>query len=100
MALWAECPFPLPPSRALQAIVGDKTVAFHLMDKHMYDGMSTIRPPGPEVARGIALHKVIRAATIAIGGEGWMNFMVSPPSNLYALNVISFLPRCLNKKSY
>ena len=27
------------------------------------------------IARGIALHKMIRAVTMALGGEGWLNFM-------------------------
>jgi hypothetical protein len=41
-----------------QALVGDKTIAFRLMDKEMYDGMSTLTPANEIVERGIALHKV------------------------------------------
>ncbi len=41
----------------------------------MYDGMSALTPPSPVVTRGIALHKMIRLITIAIGGEGWLSFM-------------------------
>jgi 1,4-alpha-glucan branching enzyme len=58
-----------------QALVGDKTIAFWLMDAAMYDGMSTLRPASPVVDRGIALHKIIRAFTMALGGEGYLNFM-------------------------
>ena len=58
-----------------QALVGDKTIAFWLMDRAMYDGMSTTQPASPVVARGVALHKVIRAITAALGGEGYLNFM-------------------------
>jgi len=58
-----------------QAMVGDKTVAFWLMDKEMYDHMSVISPLTPIIARGIALHKLIRMVTYALGGEGYLNFM-------------------------
>ena len=43
-----------------QALVGDKTIAFRLMDKKMYENMSIMQPLCPEVDRGIALHKMIR----------------------------------------
>ena len=58
-----------------QALVGDKTIAFWLMDAAMYDGMSTLRPAPPVVERGIALHKMVRCFTLALGGEGYLNFM-------------------------
>ena len=58
-----------------QSIVGDKTNAFWLMDKEMYEGMSTFDEASDEVSRGMALHKMIRLLTIAIGGEGYLNFM-------------------------
>ena len=57
-----------------QALVGDKTIAFRLMDQEMYWHMGT----GAEnavVERGIALHKMIRLFTLVAGGEGWLNFM-------------------------
>lgn len=41
-----------------QAIVGDKTISFLLMDKEMYSGMSCLTDASPIVERGIALHKV------------------------------------------
>ncbi len=44
-----------------QALVGDKTIAFWLMDAAMYDCMS-LDHPSPAVDRGIALHKMIRLA--------------------------------------
>jgi len=58
-----------------QALVGDKTIAFRLMDQEMYDGMSTLKPASPVIERGIAMHKVIRAVTMALGGEAWLTFM-------------------------
>jgi len=58
-----------------QALVGDKTIAFRLMDSAMYDRMSTFQPADTVVARGIALHKMIRAVTMVLGGEAWLNFM-------------------------
>ncbi|XP_027092189.1 1,4-alpha-glucan-branching enzyme 1, chloroplastic/amyloplastic isoform X1 [Coffea arabica] len=58
-----------------QAIVGDKTVAFFLMDKEMYSNMSCLTEAPPEVERGIALHKMIHFITMALGGEGYLNFM-------------------------
>lgn len=57
-----------------QALVGDKTIAFWLMDKEMYFHMMA-DDPDPVVDRGIALHKMIRFFTISLGGEGYLNFM-------------------------
>ncbi|HVX87014.1 MAG TPA: alpha-amylase family glycosyl hydrolase [Phycisphaerae bacterium] len=57
-----------------QALVGDKTLAFWLMDKEMYFSMSKFTP-SLIVDRGIALHKLIRLITFALGGEGYLNFM-------------------------
>ena len=49
-----------------QALVGDKTIAFWLMDKAMYDCMAMPGhgPQSPAVDRGIALHKMIRLVTL------------------------------------
>ena len=59
-----------------QALVGDKTLAFWLMDKEMYWHMkATESPPHPVIARGLALHKVIRLLTCALGGEAFLTFM-------------------------
>ena len=57
-----------------QALVGDKTLAFWLMDASMYSEMS-IFSESLVVDRGIALHKMIRFVTAVLGGEGYMNFM-------------------------
>ncbi len=57
-----------------QALVGDKTLAFWLMDKEMYWHMAK-DDAHPGIERGIALHKMIRLITLALGGEGWLNFM-------------------------
>ncbi len=57
-----------------QALVGDKTIAFRLMDAEMYTHMSCDMQ-SVVVDRGMALHKMIRLATLAAGGEGWLNFM-------------------------
>ena len=43
-----------------QALVGDKTIAFWLMDKEMYDFMSVTTYLTPIIDRGLALHKMIR----------------------------------------
>lgn len=57
-----------------QALVGDKTLAFWLMDKEMYTNMSVLSPLTDVVSRGIALHKMIRLITLSLGGEGYLNF--------------------------
>lgn len=63
-----------------QAIVGDKTIAMWLMDDAMYCGMSLVVPPGSSsvrdrVARGIALHKMIRLLSSSLGSSGSLTFM-------------------------
>src|SRR5690606_10306561 len=57
-----------------QALVGDKSLAFWLMDKEMYFSMSTLQQ-NIVIDRGIALHKLIRMITFSLGGEGYLNFM-------------------------
>jgi 1,4-alpha-glucan branching enzyme len=57
-----------------QSIVGGKTMAFHLMGESMYWHMSKLLTD-LQVSRGVALHKMIRLMTFALGGEGYMNFM-------------------------
>jgi len=57
-----------------QALVGDKTIAFWLMDKDMYTNMSVLTTLTQAVDRGLALHKMIRLITCALGGEGYLNF--------------------------
>lgn len=57
-----------------QAIVGDKTLIFRLIDSNMYDSMS-VDKPNLDVDRGIALHKMIRLATLSLSSGGYLNFM-------------------------
>ncbi len=57
-----------------QALVGDKTILFRLIDKEIYSHMSKLTP-SPIVDRGIALHKMIRLITISTAGAGYLNFM-------------------------
>jgi 1,4-alpha-glucan branching enzyme len=57
-----------------QALVGDKTIAFRLMDKEMYYNMQS-SDENLVVERGIALHKMIRLITISLGGQAYLNFM-------------------------
>ena len=57
-----------------QALVGDQTLAFRLMNKEMYFSMSALQQ-NLVVDRGIALHKLIRLITLTLGGEGYLNFI-------------------------
>ncbi|MGH7244092.1 MAG: alpha-amylase family glycosyl hydrolase [Phycisphaerales bacterium] len=57
-----------------QALVGDKTLAFRLMDAEMYTHMSK-STQSLLIDRGMALHKLIRLLTFFLGGEGWLSFM-------------------------
>lgn len=57
-----------------QALVGDKTVIFRLIDKEMYWHMM-VGDNDATVARGIALHKMIRLVTLATINGGYLNFM-------------------------
>ena len=57
-----------------QALVGDKTIIFRLIDADMYWHMQK----GDEnyvVNRGIALHKMIRLLTSSTINGGYLNFM-------------------------
>ncbi|XP_036451234.1 1,4-alpha-glucan-branching enzyme [Colossoma macropomum] len=58
-----------------QALVGDKSLAFWLMDKEMYTNMSALIAMTPVIDRGMQLHKLIRLLTHSLGGEGYLNFM-------------------------
>jgi len=57
-----------------QALVGDKTIIFRLLDKEMYDSMN-LGSNSFIVERGMALHKMIRLITLATAGGGYLNFM-------------------------
>ncbi|MDD2961155.1 MAG: alpha amylase C-terminal domain-containing protein [Muribaculaceae bacterium] len=57
-----------------QALVGDKTIIFRLIDADMYWHMST-DDNTMSVERGIALHKMIRLVTASTINGGYLNFM-------------------------
>ena len=57
-----------------QAIVGSKTMIFELIDAGMY-GYMREGDTDPGVERGLALHKMMRLATLATAGQGYLNFM-------------------------
>jgi len=57
-----------------QALVGDKTLIFRMLDAEMYYGMDKSYHSFP-VDRGIALHKMIRLITFSTSGGGYLNFM-------------------------
>ena len=57
-----------------QALVGDKTIIFRLIDKEMYWHMDKASS-NLVVDRGMALHKMIRLITAASAGNGYLNFM-------------------------
>lgn len=57
-----------------QALVGDKTIIFRLVDADMYWHFRKGDENGP-VDRGIALHKMIRLVTASTINGGYLNFM-------------------------
>ncbi len=57
-----------------QALVGDKTIAFRLMDKEMYYSMHRGNN-NPVIDRGIAIHKMIRLITATVTAQGYLCFM-------------------------
>jgi len=57
-----------------QALVGDKTIFFRLVDREIYYSMSK-STESLVIDRGIALHKMIRLITASAAGAGYLNFM-------------------------
>lgn len=57
-----------------QALVGDKTIIFRLLDKEMYFHM-TVEDDNVIVERGLALHKIIRLLTANTNHGGYLTFM-------------------------
>jgi 1,4-alpha-glucan branching enzyme len=57
-----------------QALVGDKTLIFRMIDAEMYTGMGN-QYHSITVDRGTALHKMIRLITFSTSGGGYLNFM-------------------------
>ncbi|MFZ4456241.1 MAG: alpha amylase C-terminal domain-containing protein [Bacteroidales bacterium] len=58
-----------------QALVGDKTIIFRLIDADMYWFMSKLGDSSFTVDRGLALHKIIRLVTASTINGGYLNFM-------------------------
>ncbi len=58
-----------------QALVGDKTIIFRLVDADMYWYMSKLYGTSSLVERGLALHKMIRLITVSTINGGYLNFM-------------------------
>ena len=57
-----------------QALVGDKTLIFRMADAEMYTGMDKAYH-SLAIDRAIALHKMIRFITLALGSEAYLTFM-------------------------
>ena len=57
-----------------QALVGDKTLIFRMIDADMYFGMNKDFH-NLTIDRGMALHKMIRLLTFSLSGGGYLNFM-------------------------
>ena len=57
-----------------QALVGDKTLIFRLMDADMYYHMDCTSR-NLLIDRGMAIHKIIHLLTFATSGGGYLNFM-------------------------
>jgi 1,4-alpha-glucan branching enzyme len=57
-----------------QALVGDQTLIFRLIGEDMYHHMG-IDDDNAKVARGIALHKMIRLITLSTASNGYLDFM-------------------------
>jgi 1,4-alpha-glucan branching enzyme len=79
-----------------QALVGDKTTAFWMMDKEMYTHMSLMSPSSLIIDRGMALHKILRLITHSLGGEGYLNFIGNEFGHPEWLD----FPRVGNNESY
>lgn len=57
-----------------QALVGDQTLIFRLINKEIYEHMG-VHDQNLVVDRGMALHKMIRLITLSCAGKGYLNFM-------------------------
>ncbi len=80
-ALWHELTTRRPQEPSVgyceshdQALVGDKTLIFHLADAEMYTGMNKDHH-SLVIDRAVALHKMIRFITLTLACEGYLNFM-------------------------
>jgi len=57
-----------------QALVGDKSLIFRLIDSDIYKHMR-VGDENIKVDRGMSLHKLIRFITLSTAGSGYLNFM-------------------------
>ncbi|MFZ0132946.1 MAG: alpha amylase C-terminal domain-containing protein [Desulfobacterales bacterium] len=57
-----------------QALVGDQSLIFRMIGADMYEHMR-IDDDSLSVARGLALHKLMRLITLVTAGAGYLNFM-------------------------
>lgn len=80
-SIWWECTNRRQSEKSIsyaeshdQALVGDKTLIFRLIDKEMYWHMDRA-DTNAAVARGMALHKMIRMVTMTTINGGYLNFM-------------------------
>lgn len=78
-----------------QGIVGDQTLATQLMGTELHTKMS-IFTTSLVIARGLALHKLIRLLTFSLGGDGYLNFM----GNEFGHPEWIDFPRAGNNNSY
>lgn len=79
--LWYELTTRRPQEKSIayaeshdQALVGDKTIMFRMADAEMYTGMNKDYHT-PSMDRATDFHKLIRFATLVLGGDGYLNFM-------------------------
>ena len=79
--LWYELTTRRPSEKTIgyseshdQALVGDKTILFRLLDAEMYTGMEKSYH-SPSMDRGIALSKLIKFITLTVACDGYLNFM-------------------------
>lgn len=49
--------------------MGDKTLSMWLFDREIYTNMTMLSDETLVISRGMALHKMIRLVTLALGGE-------------------------------
>lgn len=57
-----------------QALVGGKTLFFEMTGEAIYHGMQN-ETPNLTIERAVALHKLIRLATLSTASHGYLNFM-------------------------
>ena len=58
-----------------QSLVGDATLAHRLLGPAIYGDGMRVGVEDANVARGLALHKLARLLTSALGGEAYLNFI-------------------------